>query len=59
MLIVKITTRHYINEEAWYGQINIVKCLIDDFSSNQNTKEFEGRTILHQACSAGHVEQGM
>ena len=45
-----------LNEAAWYGQTNVVQCLIDEFSCSTDTKGIEGRTILHDACNAGHIE---
>ena len=46
-----------LNIAARSGHVNVtVKCLIDDLGCSPNTQGFEGRTILHQACGAGHVE---
>ena len=45
-----------LNEAARNGQTNVVQCLIEEFSCSTDTKGIEGRTILHSACNAGHVE---
>ena len=45
-----------LNEAAWYGQTNVVQCLINEFSCSTDTKGFQGENILHQACTTGNDE---
>ena len=45
-----------LHRAALNGNTNIILCLIDDFKCCPAIKGSDGTTILHQACSAGHVE---
>ena len=50
---------HYntpLNYAAQGGHTYVVKSLIDEFSCSPYIKEFEGRTIFHQACYSGNFE---
>ena len=43
--------------EAVLGRhTDIVQCLIEEFKCSPNVEVSNGRTLLHLACSAGHVE---